>query len=85
MARGHAVMRGYNYSTTVTVDVDVDIDENDLSDEDLREICDERGILSGGLAGEVIEGLFVLFKQGKHADILIRVRELVQDAKGVVL
>jgi hypothetical protein len=78
-------MRGYNYSTTVTVDVDVDIDENDLSDEDLREICDKRGILSGGLPGEVIEELFVLFKQGKHDQVLERVRQVVQDAKGVVL
>lgn len=36
------------YSTTVTVDVDVDIDTDDLSDEDLREVCKKRGIFSAG-------------------------------------
>lgn len=77
--------KGFNYSTTMEVTVDVDIDENDLTDEDLLEICEGRGLMSGGLSGDVIEELFVLFKQAKHDAILERVRQVVQDAKGVVL
>ena len=75
----------YTYSTTVTVDVDVDIDETDLTDEDLIEICENRGLTAGGLNKDAIEELFMLFKQGKHDAILERVRQAVQDAKGVVL
>lgn len=75
----------YTYSTTVTVDVDVDIDESDLTDEDLIEICEGRGLMSGGLNKDAIEELFMLFKQGKHDAVLERVRQVVQDAKGVVL
>lgn len=78
-------MKGFNYSTTMEVTVDVDIDENDLTDEDLLEICEGRGLMSGGLKGDVIDELFVLFKQGKHDAVLERVRQVVQDAKGVVL
>ena len=74
-------MKGYRYSTTV--EVDVDIDETDLSDEDLLELCEVRGI--GGMSKEVVEELYVLFKHGKHDAILERVRQVVQDAKGVVL
>ena len=74
-------MKGYRYSTTV--EVDVDIDESDLSDEDLIQICEDRGI--GGISKEVVEELFILFKQGKHDAIIERVRKVVQDAKGVVL
>lgn len=78
-------MKGFNYSTTMEVTVDVDIDENDLTDEDLLEICEGRGLMSSGIKGEVIEELFVLFKMGKHDAILERMRQVVQDAKGVVL
>ena len=74
-------MKGYRYSTTV--EVDVDIDETDLSDEDLLELCEVRGI--GGMSKSVVEELYILFKQGKHDAILERVRQVVQDAKGVVL
>ena len=74
-------MKGYRYSTTV--EVDVDIDESDLSDEDLIQICEDRGI--GGMSKSVVEELFMLFKQGKHDAIIERVRQVVQDAKGVVL
>ena len=77
--------KGFNYSTTMEVTVDVDIDENDLTDEDLLEICEGRGLMSGGLNKEVIDELFVLFKMGKHDAVLERVRQVVQDAKGVVL
>ena len=78
-------MKGFNYSTSMEVTVDVDIDENDLTDEDLIEICEGRGLMSGGLNKDTIEELFVLFKQGKHDAIIERVRQVVQDAKGVVL
>lgn len=78
-------MKGYTYSTTVTVDVDVDIDHNDLSDDDLLDICKDRGLVSGGIPGGAIEELYVLLKQGKNNAALERVRQVVQDAKGVVL
>lgn len=76
-------MNKHLHSTTVEVDVDIYTD--DLEDDELIEICEARGIMSGGIKGEVIEELFVLFKQGKHDAILERVRQVVQDAKGVVL
>ncbi len=85
MARGHAAMKGYTYSTTVTVDVDVDIDQNDLSDDDLLDICKDRGLLSNGIPPNAIEELYVLLKQGKNNAALQRVQQIVQDAKGVVL
>lgn len=76
-------MNKHLHSTTVEVDVDIYTD--DLEDDELIEICEARGIMSGGIKGEVLEELFVLFKQGKHDAILERVRQVVQDAKGVVL
>ena len=78
-------MSRHIYSTSVNLDVDVDISTDDLDDQDLLEICQKRGLMSGGMPGEVIEELFVLFKQNKHAEILLRVRRMVEDAKGVVL
>lgn len=80
MARGHAVMSKHLYSTTVEVDVDISTDE--LTDDDIRELCEERGIST---SGTLIEELYTMFKQGKHDQVLERVRRLVQDAKGVVL
>lgn len=76
-------MNKHLHSTTVEVDVDIYTD--DLEDDELIEICEARGIMSGGIKGEVIEELYFLFKQGKHDAILERVRQVVQDAKGVVL
>lgn len=73
------------HSTTVTVDVDVDIDTDDLDDDQLIEICEERGLMAGGIAGDVIDELFIHFKLGRHDAVLERVRELVQNAKGVIL
>ena len=78
-------MSKHIYSTSVNLDVDVDISTDDLEDEDLIEICENRGLMSGGLNKEVIDELFVLFKMGKHDAVLERVRQVVQDAKGVVL
>ena len=74
-----------SYSYTTTVEVEVDIDETDLSDEDLREMCEDRGLMSGGINKDAIEELYALFKQGKHDAVLALVRRVVQDAKGVVL
>lgn len=71
------------YSTTVEVDVDVSVD--DLSDDNLIEICEERGLMAGGVQGDVIDELFIHFKLGRHDAVLERVRELVQNAKGVIL
>lgn len=78
-------MSKYTYSTTVEVEVDVDIDETDLTDDDIIEICEQRGLLSGGVNKNVIEELHALFKLKKHDAILERMRLVVQDAKGVVL
>jgi hypothetical protein len=82
MARGHAVMSRYLYSTTLSIDVDVDISESDLTNDDLIELCRERGI---AVSGEIVEELYRLFKLKKHDAILERMRVFVQDAKGVVL
>lgn len=76
-------MSRHIFSTSVNVDVDVDISTDDLEDEDLLELCQARGI--GGFNKETIDELFVLFKMGKHDAVLERVRQVVQDAKGVVL
>lgn len=78
-------MKGYNHYTVVTVDVDVNIDHNDLSDDDLLEICKGRGLNSGGIPASAIEELYVLLKQGKNNAALQRVQQIVQDAKGVIL
>jgi len=82
MARGHAVMSKHIYSTTVNLDVDVDISSDDLTDDDLRDLCNERGI---AVTGEIVEELYRLFKLKQHDAILERMRVFVQDAKGVVL
>ena len=76
-------MNRHLYSTTVEVDVDVSVD--DLSDDDLIEICEERGLMAGGVQGDVIDELFIHFKLGRQDAVLERVRELVQNAKGVIL
>jgi hypothetical protein len=77
-------MSKHIYSTTVNLDVDVDVDisSDDLSDDDLRDLCDERGI---AVRGEIVEELYRLFKLKQHDAILERMRVFVQDAKGVVL
>jgi hypothetical protein len=75
-------MSRYLYSTTLSIDVDVDISESDLSNDDLIELCRERGI---AVSGEIVEELYRLFKAKKHDAILERMRVFVQDAKGVVL
>jgi hypothetical protein len=75
-------MSGHIYSTTVNLDVDVDISSDDLTDDDLRDLCDERGI---AVRGEIVEELYRLFKLKQHDAILERMRVFVQDAKGVVL
>ena len=82
MARGHAAMSKHIYSTTVNLDVDVDISSDDLTDDDLRDLCNERGI---AVTGEIVEELYRLFKLKQHDAILERMRVFVQDAKGVVL
>ena len=82
MARGHAAMSRYLYSTTLSIDVDVDISESDLTNDDLIELCKERGI---AVSGELIEELYRLFKLKQHDAIVERMRVFVQDAKGVVL
>jgi len=75
-------MSGHIYSTTVNLDVDVDISSDDLTDDDLRDLCNERGI---AVTGEIVEELYRLFKLRQHDAILERMRVFVQDAKGVVL
>lgn len=82
MARGHAVMSKHIYSTTLSVDVDVDISTDELSNDDLIELCKERGV---AFSGQIIEDLYVMFKLKQHDAILERMRVFVQDAKGVVL
>jgi len=75
-------MSKHIYSTTVNLDVDVDISSDDLTDDDLRDLCKERGI---AVTGEIVEELYRLFKLKQHDAILERMRVFVQDAKGVVL
>jgi len=41
-------MSRYLYSTTLSIDVDVDISESDLTNDDLIELCRERGIAVSG-------------------------------------
>lgn len=70
------------YYMSTTVEVDVDITEDDLTNDDLLELCKERGI---AVRGEIVEELYRLFKLKQHDAILERMRVFVQDAKGVVL
>ena len=75
-------MSRYFYSTTLSVEVDVDVTEGDLTNDDLIELCKERGITA---SGEIIEELYRMFKLKQHDAIVDRMRVFVQDAKGVVL
>jgi hypothetical protein len=70
------------YYMSTTVEVDVDITEDDLTNDDLLELCKERGI---AISAEIVEELYRLFKLKQHDAILERMRVFVQDAKGVVL
>lgn len=83
MARGHAVMNKYLRSATVEVDVAIYTD--DLDDDELIEICEARGIMTGGIKGEIIEELYTMYKLGRYRDVIERMRLVIQDAKGVVL
>jgi hypothetical protein len=75
-------MSKHIYSTTVNLDVDVDISTDDLSDDEVRELCEERGI---AVSAGIVEELYRLFKLKQHDAIVERMRVFVQDAKGVVL
>ena len=75
-------MSRFLYYTTVSTDVEVEITESDLSNEDLLQICQERGIVFNS---KFMDELAVHFKLKQHDQILEKVRMHVQDAKGTVL
>lgn len=75
------------YSTSVTVDVDVDIDTDDLSDEDLIDICEKRGIFTGSAGGDQddVTEMFYAFKLGRNERAIELAKKIAQDHTGRIL
>ena len=68
-------------STTVTVDVDVDITTDDLSDEDLLDLVEERGLTGAAVAEEIkeaIEEMFFAFRLGREDRALELARKVAE-------
>jgi len=79
-------MSKHIYSTTVEVEVDVDIDTDNLTDEDLIEVCRHRGIFVGtGDAEDDITEMFYAFKLGKSERAMELAKQIAQDRTGRIL
>lgn len=70
---------------TVAVEVDVDIYDNDLDDEDLRDICEERGIFPDLDFEDEIREMFYAFKFGNTDRAMILARKIAEEATGMIL
>lgn len=71
------------FITSATVEVDVDIYSDDLDDETLREICEERGITSNG--DEDVTEMFYAFKLGRTERAMELARKIAMDKTGGIL
>lgn len=70
---------------SITVEVDVDIYDNDLDDEDLRDICEERGIFPDLDFEDEIREMFYAFKFGNTDRAMILARKIAEEATGMIL
>lgn len=75
------------FITSARVEVDVDIYDDDISDDDLREMCAERGILTDGMesANEEIREMFYAFKLGRDDRAMEIARKIAQDLTGGII
>lgn len=80
-------MRKHVYSTTVEVEVDVDISTEDLPNEDLIELCKERGIMAGAAEENQndITEMFYAFRLGRNERAVELARKIAQDYTGRIL
>jgi hypothetical protein len=69
---------------TITVESEVDICSEDISDDDILEIAEQRG-LSFGRDEDDINAMFDAFKLGKDADAMVIAKRMCQDITGRVL
>ena len=77
-------MSKHIYSTTVEIDVDIDTD--DLTDDDLVEVCKRRGIFVGGSDCEDnATEMFYAFKLGKTNRAIELAKQMAQDRTGMIL
>lgn len=73
------------FITSATVEVEVDIHSDDLDDDTLREICQERGILAEeDLADDILE-MFYAFRLGRDDRAIELARKIAQDHTGRIL
>lgn len=77
-------MRKHVYSTTVEVEVDVDISTEDLPNEDLIELCKERGIMAEENQNDITE-MFYAFRLGRNERAVELARKIAQDYTGRIL
>lgn len=75
------------FITSARVEVDVDIYDDDISDEDLRDMCIQRGILNDGIDGanEEIREMFYAFKLGREDRAMEIAKKIAQDLTGGIL
>ena len=73
------------YIKTVYVEKEVDIYSDDLSDEDVRELCEERGIKAGGADSDEVTEMFYAFKLGRQERAMELARKIAQDHVGGIL
>lgn len=71
------------FITSATVEVDVDIYSDDLDDETLREICEQRGIISN--SDEDVTEMFYAFKLGRTERAMELARKIAMDKTGGIL
>lgn len=70
---------------SATVEVDVDVYSDDLNDETLIELCEERGLMPTFDIDDEITEMFYAFKLGKTERAMELARQIAQDRTGRIL
>lgn len=77
-------MPASKFLRTVTVETDVDIYADDIDDELLLELAQERGLIGGEDKNDITE-MFYAFKLGKTDRAIELARQIAQDHTGRIL
>lgn len=68
-----------------TVTVDVDVYSDDLDDDDLIEICEQRGLIPTIDTEDDVREMFYAFKFGNTDRAMILARKIAEEATGMIL
>lgn len=73
------------FITSATVEVEVDIRSDDLDDDTLREICEDRGLLPTIDIEDDIAEMYYAFRLGRDDRAIELAKKIAQDRTGRIL